>query len=116
MRVSKVLRSTTNGYLFWCPGCDGAHHVNTVDGITPRWGFNGNVDMPTFTPSVLVKWNTPKGFTNQNPAPLGWQGEREEHVCHSFVTDGHIQFLGDCTHTLRSQTVDLPDFDQWGEE
>ena len=31
-------------------------------------------------------------------------------VCHSFVTDGRIQFLGDCTHSLAGQTVDLPEF------
>ncbi len=30
---------------------------------------------------------------------------------HSFVVDGHIQFLGDCTHELAGQTVDIPDFD-----
>jgi hypothetical protein len=30
-------------------------------------------------------------------------------VCHSFVTDGRIQFLGDCTHALANQTVELPD-------
>lgn len=29
-------------------------------------------------------------------------------VCHSFVTDGCIQYLGDCTHRLAGQTVDLP--------
>ena len=30
-------------------------------------------------------------------------------VCHSFVTDGRIQFLGDCTHDLAGHTVELPD-------
>jgi len=33
-------------------------------------------------------------------------------VCHSFVTDGRIQFLTDCTHALAGQTVDIPDFDK----
>ena len=28
--------------------------------------------------------------------------------CHSFVTDGRIQFLSDSTHVLAGQTVDLP--------
>jgi hypothetical protein len=27
------------------------------------------------------------------------------------VTDGRIQFLGDCTHALAGQTVDLLPFD-----
>jgi len=29
-------------------------------------------------------------------------------ICHSFVTDGQIQFLGDCTHKLAGRTVPLP--------
>jgi hypothetical protein len=35
--------------------------------------------------------------------------ERKTFVCHSFVTDGRIQYLGDCTHAMAGQTVDLPD-------
>lgn len=31
-------------------------------------------------------------------------------VCHSFVRDGQIQYLGDCTHEYAGKTVDLPDF------
>ena len=64
-------------------------------GAGPRWGFNGNVDAPTFTPSVLVRYSWSDG----------------PRVCHSFVTDGRIQFLGDCTHNLAGQTVDLPDWE-----
>lgn len=29
-------------------------------------------------------------------------------VCHSFIRDGQIQFLSDCTHALAGQTVPLP--------
>ena len=32
------------------------------------------------------------------------------HVCHSFVTDGRIRFLGDCTHALKGQTVPIPEW------
>jgi hypothetical protein len=32
--------------------------------------------------------------------------------CHSFVTDGRIQFLGDCTHHPVGQTVPLPPWDE----
>lgn len=81
--------------LFDCPGCGFLHAVHISQGHTPRpvWGWNGNVDAPTFTPSIAVSWherNIPK-------------------MCHSFVTDGRIQFLGDCTHSLAGQTVDIPD-------
>ena len=66
-------------------------------GAGPRWGWNGDAEKPTFTPSVLVRYNWSDG----------------ERVCHSFVTDGQIQFLGDCTHALAGQTVDIP---AWEEE
>lgn len=98
--VSSKLRSVEGGRLmFWCPGCDGAHAVGVGDG--PRWGYNENPHAPTFTPSVLVRYDgADAGKDGAPPA-----------VCHSFVTDGRIQFLGDCTHELAGQTVDLPDFD-----
>jgi hypothetical protein len=34
-----------------------------------------------------------------------------ERQCHSFVTDGKIQFLPDCYHSLKGQTVELPEWD-----
>ena len=33
-------------------------------------------------------------------------------ICHSFVTDGKIQFLSDCTHGLAGQTVELSEIDE----
>ncbi len=45
---------------------------------------------------------------------LGWWWCRWKCVrCHTFITDGRIQFLGDCSHKLAGQTVDLP---AWPEE
>lgn len=29
--------------------------------------------------------------------------------CHSFVTDGKIQFLSDCSHAKAGMTIDLPE-------
>ncbi|KMO34765.1 ammonia monooxygenase [Methylobacterium variabile] len=106
------LRTAEGGLLlFWCPGCDGAHNVRPRDGSGRGWSFNGSYDRPTFSPSVLVRGVQP--ITDAEHAALV-RGERVEprpFVCHSFVTDGQIQFLGDCTHALAGQTVPLPDFD-----
>lgn len=108
-QLSKILRDTEdNGLMFWCPGCDRPHRIQHGEGSGERWGWNGDVDKPTFTPSVLTTYRHPKGYTNKNPAPMGWDGEFVTDVCHSFVTDGRIQFLSDCTHAFAGQTVDLP--------
>ena len=100
--LSKKLRSVEgNRVMFWCPGCDGAHAVRVGEGTGPFWTWNGDADRPTFSPSVLVRY---AGADADKPGGC-------PSVCHSFVTDGRIQFLGDCTHALAGQTVDVPDFD-----
>lgn len=76
--------------MFWCPGCCRAHGS--------RWSWNGDPERPTFEPSILVQWHQ-------------WDGDRRiDWVCHSFVREAQIQFLGDCTHPLAGQTVPLPPF------
>lgn len=121
-QLSKLLRDQEDGrggtqLAFQCPGCKTAHAVGIGAGAGPRWGYNGNAEKPTFTPSVLVRRHE---MSEEGNRMLG-AGERppngrypgREMVCHSFVTDGRIQFLGDCTHALAGQTVDLPD---WSDE
>lgn len=114
--LSRKLRSGEGGrLLFWCPGCDCPHHVSVGDGPGPRWDYNGDPHAPTFRPSVLVRsatWEppvTPENMDQWRRAP--WPQEKIATVCHSFVTDGQIHFLGDCSHALANQTVDIPDFD-----
>ena len=104
----KVLRGIhNNGEVYYLIECEGCKHGHVYDS---RWTFNGDVDNPTFTPSYLSKYKHPKGYDNDNPAPKGWTGEKVEEVCHSFVTNGKIQYLSGCTHQYAGQTLDLPDF------
>ena len=79
-------------YQFHCPGCGFSHSVR-VEGMPSPWKFNGDVVRPTVTPSILVRWD--------------FGEKREPKVCHSFVTDGQIRFLNDCTHKLAGQTTPL---------
>lgn len=60
-----------------------------------KWTFDGNVNAPTFTPSM----NAAVG-----PFPDG-------HVerCHYFLRAGVIDYLPDCTHAMKGQKVPLPD-------
>lgn len=120
--LSLVLRdSADNGLLFWCPGCTMAHRIQHGEGSGPRWTWNGDVRKPTFSPSINVVYDrlseASRARNAEFKAAHGRYMTNEElpydlhHVCHSFVTDGRIQFLGDCTHALAGQTVDLPPFE-----
>lgn len=113
--LSRKLRNIEGGGLgYWCQGCDMLHQVRVGDGPRPRWGWNGDVEKPTFTPSVLVTWNQgePPATTEDIRQKIR-SGEivqtKVHKVCHTFVTDGRVQFLGDCTHQYAGQTLDLPD-------
>lgn len=96
-----VFRKTDNGHVvFECLGCDERHYV-PVEGER-AWGFNGDMEKPTLTPSILITYPA-------NPeAEEEFKEWRTERKCHSFVRDGMIQYLTDCTHHLAGQTVALP--------
>jgi hypothetical protein len=83
-------QATQKVLWFHCPGCENAHGFHV-----PQWNWNGSMDAPTFTPSLLCNGSDPKSR------------------CHSFVTDGKIQFLLDCHHKLAGQTVEIPDWEDW---
>lgn len=88
------------GYRFVCPGCGELHEFLVRPRTPPHennpvWSFNGDVERPTFNPSLLVRGGP----------------SRPSYRCHSFVRDGRVQFLGDCSHALAGQTVDLPEVD-----
>lgn len=55
----------------------------------PCWIWNGSTEAPTLNPSIL--------------------SSSHDDRCHSFVTDGRIRFLDDCTHGHRGKTMDLLD-------
>jgi hypothetical protein len=92
--VQHVDGATVEEYWFHCPGCQGTHWIRVNSTEAPSWTLEGGLDRPTVSPSILVRWD---------------EGEdHKQHVCHSFIRDGQIQYLSDCTHALAGQTVDLP--------
>lgn len=113
------IENNPGDYRFHCPGCNEEHVVYTqaphINGGA-KWYYNGNHDKPTIQPSLLIRsghyvpehkndscWCTYNEEHKEDPAPFSCS------VCHSFITDGNIQFLNDCTHHLAGQTVELPD-------
>lgn len=115
MSKVKIIGNTAS---FKCQGCKCFHSLN-ISGDGTSWGFNGDVDKPTFTPSVLARSGH---YASQYKAGDScWCTYNAEHpedytegfecsVCHSFVTDGKIQFLSDCTHALAGQTVEMLEY------
>lgn len=107
-RKRRVKLMNDNQVLFRCPACKENHYIKIG-----AWSWNDDLDYPTFSPSVLVQgiqWaknEYPEYFNvaHANVEPGG------DTVCHSFVTNGQIQFLNDCTHSLAGHTIDLPEWD-----
>jgi hypothetical protein len=92
--AAKIHNMGSGDWAFHCPGCGYAHSFRvTGDATRPQWNWNGSVDKPTFTPSLLVNGSSPE-----------WR-------CHLFVTDGNILFLDDCCHPLRGKTIEIPDWE-----
>lgn len=107
MSEAPVIRQRDKLLSFHCPGCNKDHHIQHGSDFGPNWTWNGSIDQPVFSPSVLVSYDgADAGQAGAPPA-----------VCHSFVgchgaQPGQIVFLGDCTHALAGQVVDLPAWKQ----
>lgn len=107
MKAKPMLLTITDGKHNYapCEAADATHVQLEVPGpfqtrllpvrcpSKPNWNWNGDTERPTLTPSILTTLPLPN----------------KTIVCHSYVTDGKIQFLGDCTHEFAGQTVDLLD-------
>jgi len=84
--------------IFFCPGCKCNHRV-PVNGRTtnPSWVWNKSQTKLTLSPSLNYNFMDPTAR------------------CHSIVSEGRIQFLADCFHSLAGCTVELPIWGQHNE-
>ena len=98
--LSDVLEESQGVLFFECPGCHMLHGVNVSREGVPKWTWNGSVVNPTFSPSILVQGD--------------FGVDRKLLTCHSFVRDGRIEFLNDCTHSLAGKTVPMQKLSDWG--
>lgn len=62
---------------------------------TNCWSWNGDVDKPTLKPSIKTNGGT--------------------YLCHTFVNDGKVIFLDDCTHEFKGQTLDMLEIEEHNE-
>lgn len=87
IEMSEVIRRGRYRWWHWCPACERAHPL--PDG----WQFDGNLDVPTFSPDFRQTFYHPK---------------LERAVsCHYHVVAGKIQFCVDSWHA-RSDIVSMP--------
>lgn len=93
-KLTEVIRNNkTVAYRFHCKGCGFSHIIYTDKEVSNIvWQFNGNLEKPTFKPSLLVYIPDDDGLR-----------------CHSFIRNGNIEYLNDCTHDLKGQTIELDD-------
>lgn len=97
-QVSAVMRRYKSGFAHWCPGCEEMHAI-AVDAPNTngaRWSFDGNLEKPTFQPSINIRTYG------------GERGSDVTKICHYFLHTGQLQFCADTTHALSGQTVALP--------
>jgi len=110
--VSKTEGDGHCDFMFWCPGCQCGHGVWTKqrNGQGAVWSFDGNMEKPTFAPSLLIKHT--RDITNDEHKRIidGENLNIPQTVCHTFIRAGQIQFLSDCTHALAGKTVPMEDF------
>lgn len=104
-QLGTKMRRVENGHSHWCPAC-GEMHV-----IPGSWKFDGNVEQPTFSPSVKITGK--QTVVDEKGEWTGeWMrdadGKALDYCCHYILTAGQLNFCGDCTHAMKGQTVPLP--------
>ena len=96
----KLIRDEFRGghrYWFYCPGCRGAHAYTVgCAAVKANWSFDPAT--LSFTPSLRCYTSDPE------------TGRGDVTRCHLHVTNGRIEFCGDCPHDHNGKTVDLPEF------
>lgn len=111
--IKRIKAESSERISFWCLGCKDFHTVKiTGDGA---WGYNGSDTNPTISPSILVtSGHYLPSHVEGNSCWCKWNEEHDDpdgfkcFRCHSFITDGMIQYLNDCSHSLGGQTIPLP--------
>lgn len=101
-KLRRIDGRSYKGFAHWCPACEEIH-VFATEGKNwngDSWTFDGDVNCPTFAPSMCITVN-PKTDPHHDP-------EEPTEVCHYFLQHGYIQYLADCTHVLKNQRIVLP--------
>lgn len=95
-KVEKQLGSSSPDFMFWCPACQFGHGVWTTEANAhtgARWTFDGNFEIPTISPSLLIH-----------------HGANGKEICHTVVSCGVINYCSDCTHAMAGKSIPMEEF------
>jgi len=91
------------GWLVKCKGCGREHIIPTKNQLPQHnWTFDGNVESPTFRPSINETCN--------DPSMKGYSPQAKRSCCHFTVTKGKIMYHGGTSHELIGKQLDLEPF------
>src|SRR5579872_3315764 len=110
MAKVKPCKDSTSGkpngnYYFRCPATGKQYEVSTKHAWKANqivYGFNGNLEAPTFSHSILIV----NGQLIGNGEPVN---TNDATVNNFAIVDGNIRYFENCTHALKGKTVPLPD-------
>ncbi len=105
----KTIEHKEGVFKIYCPACKDFHFIPTlpVEWCKAVWKFNKNLDNPTFTPSVDIKYD----FSHlENPEDYVSE-DIMNYRCHFTIEDGKITYCDDCNHSLKGSIATLPNLE-----
>ena len=106
IRLSATLARSGDQLWHWCPGCEDLHAFNIGTPGRPLWSWDGNVERPTLSPSMLC-------FTVHDEDGETLPSGQRRTLCHYFLRAGVLEYCADTPHALSGKSVVLPDLPAW---
>jgi hypothetical protein len=92
--IERRLNGKIIGYYVWCQGCKSAHFFPVSLPHPQHWAFSGTLEKPTFKPSLRHYYTHP-------------ETKQQITTCHITITDGIVEYHGDCPFDLKGQKLEL---------
>lgn len=93
---------TSTGWMIRCKYCQWHEFPKRRLPNGAAWNFNGDLVRPSFTPSMNYAANLPE--------MEGYNPEIPSSRCHFILTDGVMNYCGDCSHGGRGTSEPLQPF------
>ena len=109
----KLVRTTASNIGHWCPHCNEVHffRISRPEGTNyPVWKFDGNIETPTFTPSMRISEPVYGKSTIEKQPDGSYRKVNWKTICHYNLTAGIVKFHGDGPHGRKNVPLqDIPE-------